>query len=103
MPCEKGRRYQLAAEVRLWNPWNNQQMIICAQVGIDPAGGDDPLGRSVVWSSPTCQREKWTMLAAAAVAEADFITVYLRGHSQYSHLMNTRFRSVTLTEVPENR
>lgn len=103
VPCEKGRRYQLAAEVRLWNPWNNQQMIICAQVGIDPTGGDDPLGRSVVWGSPTYQREKWTMLATAAAAEADSITVYLRGHSQYSHLMNTRFRSVTLAEIPVGR
>jgi hypothetical protein len=103
VPCEKGRRYQLAGETRVWNPWSNQQMIICALVGIDPAGGDDPLARSVVWSSPTYQREKWTLLATAAVAQADHITVYLRGYSQYSRLMNTRFRSVTLTDVAQGR
>jgi len=103
VPCEKGRRYQLAAETRVWNPWNNQQMIICGLVGIDPAGGNDPVARSVVWSSPTHQREKWTTLATEAVAEADHITVYLRGYSQYSRLMNTRFRNVTLTDVVQGR
>jgi len=103
VPCEKGRRYQLAAETRVWNPWSNQQMVICASVGIDPEGGNDPLARSVVWSSPTYQREKWTTLATEAVAEADHITVYLRGYSQYARLMNTRFRNVTLTDVVQGR
>jgi hypothetical protein len=103
VPCEKGRRYQLAGEARVWNPWNTQQMIICAQVGIDPAGGSDPLARSVVWSSPTYQREKWTLLTIAAVAQADHVTVYLRGYSQYARQMNTRFRSVMLTEIAQGQ
>lgn len=101
VPCDKGRRYRIAAEARLWNPWNNQQMIICAQVGIDPTGGNDPLDRSVVWSSPTYEREKWSLLSAATTAQGDQITVYLRGYSQYSRLMNTRFRGVTLTDVAQ--
>lgn len=99
IPCEKGRRYRLTAECRLWNPWNSREMVICGLLGIDPAGGDDPLAASVIWSSPTHRREEWTALSVAAVAGADSITVYLRGHAQYSRLMNTRFRRAVLADV----
>ena len=99
VPCEKGRTYQLETESRFWNPWDNREMIICAMVGIDPAGGDDPLAESVIWSSPTYRQKEWTRLSAATVAEHDQITVYLRGYSRYSRLMNTRFRSAKLTDI----
>lgn len=99
VPCEAGRAYELRAEVRLWNPWNNREMVIFAVIGIDPNGGTDPLSPSVVWSSPTHEREKWVPLRTSAKAESDWMTVYLRGYSQYTRLMNTRFRLVGLEDV----
>ena len=90
---------ELSAEARLWNPWNNRQMVIFALVGIDPEGGLEPLSSSVAWSSPVHERESWVVLRTSATAESDWITVYLRGYSQYSRLMNTRFRHVRLADV----
>jgi hypothetical protein len=99
--CEKNRRYQLSAEVRLWNPWDSWDMLIYAMVGIDPTGGTDPLGKSVLWSSPSYNRKQWTTLSISAAAKSDYITVFLRGYSEYSRVMNTRFRNVKLEDVTD--
>jgi hypothetical protein len=99
VPCEKGRRYRLSCEIRLWNPWNNREMIICGVAGVDPTGGADPLAEQVVWSSPMCRRSAWAPASTAAVAQSDHLTVYLRGAAQFSRLMNVRFRNVELEDV----
>lgn len=52
-----------------------------------------------MWSSPVFERSEWIPLSAAVVAESDHLTVFLRGYSDYSRLMNTRFRDVNLTDV----
>lgn len=100
IPCEWGRSYEVSVETKLWNPWDNREMIILSMVGIDTAGGTDPLADSIVWSSPTYVRhQRWNRLSVSATAEDDRITVFLRGYSNFSRLMYTRFRDVTLTDV----
>lgn len=99
VPCEEGRRYEFSCEARLWNPWDSYDMLIYAMVGIDPTGGSDALGKSVIWSPPSYNRKQWASLSISATAKSDYITVFLRGYSEYSRVMNTRFRSVRLSDV----
>jgi hypothetical protein len=99
VPCEKDHRYRLSAETRLWNPWNNRHMTICSMVGIDPTGGTRPVAPSVIWCPPSFRRSEWVALSVSATAKSNQVTVFLRGYSQYSRLMNTRFRNVSLTDV----
>jgi len=99
VPCQKGRWYRVVADVYQWNPWNNRSMVIGAAVGLDPAGGDNPLAQSVVWSPPTFRRETWIRLSATAVAKDDYMTVFLRGFAAFSRLMNVRFRNIELIDV----
>lgn len=102
--CERGRTYAVRVETKLWNPWDNREMIILSMVGIDPDGGNDPLDDSVVWSPPSYIRhQKWNPLSVSAMAKSDRITVFLRGYSNFASSMYTRFRDVTLTDVTDAR
>lgn len=48
------------------------------EVGIDPTGGNNPTGASIVWSDPAANYDQYAQYAIAAVAAADTVTVFVR-------------------------
>lgn len=52
-------------------------------VGIDPTGGTNWQAASVRWSDPRIAYLQWVQLAISARAEADAVTVFLRGSCEY--------------------
>lgn len=47
------------------------------KVGIDPAGGTDPLAPSVVWSGSVAPYDQWAVPSVVADAQGDAVTVFL--------------------------
>ena len=52
-------------------------------IGIDPAGGTNPFGDSVVWSDSQLANNIWVQLSVIAQAEGSQVTVFIRGAPQY--------------------
>ncbi|MGQ9681225.1 MAG: hypothetical protein ACUVX9_01675 [Anaerolineae bacterium] len=52
-------------------------------VGIDPTGGTDWRAPTVRWSEPRIEYLKWIQLSISAPAEADAVTVFVRGNPEY--------------------
>ena len=50
------------------------------RVGIDPTGGTDPLGLTVIWSLPHQFVDEWGELAVEATAEGEHVTVFLAAY-----------------------
>lgn len=105
VPCRKGRRYQFSAETWRRDPWRNDNFNIGTLVGIDPAGGDDPLAKSVVWSQPFYKSDEWVTQSVTGVARSDQVTIYLRAYGQYcppggmdARFDNAMIRDITATQ-----
>jgi hypothetical protein len=47
------------------------------RVGIDPSGGTDPFGNSIIWSAYFNPLDQWQLSCVEAIAESDIVTVYL--------------------------
>jgi hypothetical protein len=60
-------------------------------VGIDPTGGTNWAGPSVRWSEPRMEYNTWVQLSISAQAEADAVTVFLRGHPEFRVRHNESF------------
>jgi hypothetical protein len=103
VPCEKGRRYQFAADSWRRDAWHNPNYNISTLVGIDPLGGDDPLAKSVVWSQPVYTWGNWASQSASATARLDRVTVYLRAYGQYNapRDIEARFDNAELSDVTQ--
>jgi LysM repeat protein len=73
-------------------------------VGIDPTGAADPTSPVVVWSEPTLAQNQWVALTVTARAQADQVTVLLRGAPQYRVKHNDSYWDdaslVTVSEAP---
>ncbi len=52
-------------------------------VGIDPTGNTDWSAGTVRWSEPRIEYNNWVQLSVNAQAEADAVTVFVRGHCDY--------------------
>lgn len=60
-------------------------------VGIDPTGGTNAAAGSVVWSEEVIQYNTWIKLQVQAKAQADAITVFLRGRNEYRTKFNDSY------------
>lgn len=60
-------------------------------VGIDPTGGTDGLAPTVVWSEEVVQYNTWLHLQVQAKAQADAVTVFLRGRPEYRTRFNDSY------------
>lgn len=70
-------------------------------VGIDPTGGQNWAAPSVRWSEPRMEYNNWMELSISARAEADAVTVFLRGHCEYPVMNNeSTWDDACLTVVP---
>ncbi len=47
------------------------------KVGIDPAGGTDPLAERVRWSAAVAPYDQWSEMSVTAAAQSDTVTVFL--------------------------
>ncbi len=82
---------------------------ISKALGIDPTGGSDPFGDSVVWTDDignfvdeNNERIGWSNLRMGAQAEADSMTIYARLNSPYQHHGNHGFiDSVSVVRAPK--
>lgn len=99
VPCEKGRRYQFSADTWRRDPWNNDNANALTLIGMDPTGGDDPLSKSVLWTQPIYKSNEWVPQSVTAVAQSDYITVYLRGYAQYGGFTDARFDNAKIIDV----
>ncbi len=52
-------------------------------IGIDPAGGSNPFGASVVWSEAVLADNTWVQLSVYAQAQGSQVTVFTRGAPEY--------------------
>ncbi|MDI7275743.1 MAG: hypothetical protein QME94_07180 [Anaerolineae bacterium] len=52
-------------------------------VGIDPTGGTNWAANTVRWSASRMEYNVWVQLSVSARAEADAVTVFLRGSSEF--------------------
>lgn len=60
-------------------------------IGIDPTGGTDWSSPNVVWSEPRMEYNTWMRLEVKAKAQADTITVFLRGHPEFRTQFNDSY------------
>lgn len=72
-------------------------------VGIDPTGGVDFGSPNIVWSPRSDTLDQWVELTVQARAQADTVTVYLRGDAEWRNKHNDAyFDDVCVTyEAPE--
>jgi hypothetical protein len=100
VPVVPGRRYLLSANTYGHDCWNNGNANELTAVGIDPTGGLDPSSVAVVWSGTDYRCDEWRRQRVACDAQADVITVYLRGRAQYGgDGMTALFANVDLSDV----
>jgi len=85
----RGSRLTFTARAYVWSndtdeldrsakPGNYDVMI-----GIDPTGGTNALAGSVVWSPARREYDHWLDLRVEATAQADAVTVFLRGKAEF--------------------
>jgi len=60
-------------------------------IGIDPTGATNGGAGSVVWSEEVVQYNTWVKLTVQAKAQADAITVFLRGRPEYRTQFNDSY------------
>ncbi len=60
-------------------------------IGIDPTGGTNFASGSVVWSPANSTTDQWVQLSVQARAQADTITVFLRGAPEYRNKHNDAY------------
>ena len=81
---------------------------IVKALGLDPSGGSDPLGSSVVWAEDSRnfvdendERIGWSNLYIAGKAQHEYMTVYARLYSPYQHHGNHGFiDALSLVRAP---
>ena len=74
---------------------------ITLRVGIDPAGGLDPLSSTVQWSADAAPYDQWAALRVSATAQAETVTVYLFMTQQTPLALNGIYwDAVSLSEAP---
>ncbi len=62
---------------------SNNPTNVHMSVGIDPLGGGDPQGRSVIWSEDQNAIDDWRHFRVEARAESDVITVFIRSAPEW--------------------
>lgn len=60
-------------------------------IGIDPTGGTNGAAGTVVWSEEVMQYNTWIKLQVQAKAQADAVTVFLRGRNEYRVKFNDSY------------
>ena len=110
VPCTKGAHLTLAAWCQFWSENDDKSGGGYAlTIGIDPWGAVEPFGQAVIWApwigqevTPNWQKgDTWREIVLNADAQADKITVYLRGACKWRAKHNDAyFDDVTLTDNP---
>ncbi|MGB0385705.1 MAG: hypothetical protein ACPGWR_12870 [Ardenticatenaceae bacterium] len=68
-----------------WVPYTSPDGSIMRQVGLDPMGGTDPNGPSVVWGPEDWKFSRFTDLEVRAVAAGSKMTIFIRVFNPVSH------------------
>lgn len=99
--CEPGRLYRISAETWRTDTWRNNNFNVGTVIGVDSHGGVDALAPSVIWSQPFYLPEIWTTQSVTVRAQADCITVFLRGIVQYDRErgLHVRFDNVKIEDI----
>jgi len=85
----RGSKLTLTARVYVWSSdkdeYNQSKKPgnYAVMVGIDPTGGTNALAGTVVWSPARMEYDHWIDLRVDATAQADAVTVFLRGTAEY--------------------
>jgi LysM repeat protein len=59
---------------------------VTIEVGIDPAGGEDPESAAIVWSEPAEECDAYNLYSVSAAPETDSITVFVRTNASVGRL-----------------
>lgn len=65
------------------NPDESRDGKYYLSVGIDPTGGTNFTSENIVWSERNTTLDQWVQLAVEAQAQADTVTVFLRGDAEW--------------------
>jgi hypothetical protein len=85
-----GTAYSFSIWVNAEDGWNDGSESISSQIGIDPAGGSDPNAATVVWTAPAWYggaervNNVWYQDEVSAVAQGQWLTVFMKMHLQRS-------------------
>ena len=80
----KSVSYTFSAWTWRHDEWNNGGDNEASWVGIDPYGGTNAASSNVQWSSKQISYETWTQQSVSAAAQADTITVFIRGRANWA-------------------
>jgi len=101
-----GSQATLSAWVQIWSGQDPNPDVVVdpgnyrAAIGIDPTGGTNGAAPSVVWSDEVMQYNTWIQLRVTVKAQADAVTVFLRGRPEYrTHFNDSYWDDVCLTIV----
>lgn len=84
-----GAMLQFTAWVQTWSSGGDdpEQSVepgyYWVSIGVDPAGGVNPFGASVVWSDEVLADNAWIQLSVFAEAEGSEVTLFTRGAPEY--------------------
>lgn len=103
---QEGALLQFAAWVQTWSSGGDdpQQSVepgyYWVSIGIDPTGGVNPFGASVVWSEEILADNTWVQLSVFAEAQGERVTVFTRGAPEYRVKHNDSYwDDLSLAEV----
>ena len=92
-----GTRATFSAWAQVWSSQHHDTNTVVdpgnyrVYVGIDPTGGTDWRSPNIVWSEPRIEYNNWMQLSVTAVAQANTITVYLRGQPEFRTQFNDSY------------
>ncbi|MFP3896727.1 MAG: SdrD B-like domain-containing protein [Anaerolineales bacterium] len=84
----RGSVVSLSAWGQAWsserdNPDESRDGKYYLSVGIDPTGGTNFTSENIVWSERNTTLDQWVQLTVQAQAQADTVTVFLRGDAEW--------------------
>ncbi len=93
-----GREYHFSAWAWTWC-LNTPVYNLSVRIGIDPFGGTDPNGSTVIWTPWSVNFDRWHPLWLRATARSNYLTVFLQGHADSPAEWNIyAFDNAVLTE-----
>jgi len=102
----RGSKLTLTARVYVWtsdrDDWNISAKPgnYTVMIGIDPTGGTNAFAGTVIWSPARMEYDHWIDLRVEATAQADAVTVFLRGKAEFPVKNNNAYwDDVVLTAV----
>lgn len=87
IPATAGKQYIFSCWLTTWprenstwkyDEWQRENRLVYMRIGIDPRGGTSPAASTIQWTPQTYSHLRYSPVAKTAIAESNFITVFVQ-------------------------